>query len=318
MPRKKPKKVLPPPAPPKRRGGRPPKREPLVGTTPAPEPVQAAEVPPMGPPPPPPVEANEPTLVETLATWVHWYNTGATPDQQNAFDRAASVIDNGGTAYQRGGPNANYVENWRSQGPDFYAALVNYRDTGGRRALFAVPAKDYGPRPISVVKQGGPIEALASNMLVLHPGRYTYTDVTANGPAFRDWLGIVREAVTVGQTQVSAAVCNMCSMAEGLPAGAPYYVDYEFTVSKDTAWPTAVAGAPLHGTPTWLPMTINIVSYWGQVTTSKPDWGAPGRAIDQAASAAASAGKGLLMATGLLAAAYLVFALKPAPPPPSR
>lgn len=249
-------------------------------------------------------------------TWVEWYNTGATPDQQNAFDRAASVIDNGGGAYQKGGSNANYVENWRSQGPAFYGAIVNYRDTGGRRALFAVPAKDYGPRPISVVKQGGPIEALSADMLVLHPGRYTYTDVTANGPAFRDWVGLVKEGVTIGQTQLSAAACSSCSLAEGLPPNMPYYIDYEFTVAKDTAWPTAVNGNKLHGTPTWLPMSINIVDYWGQVTTSKPDWDAPGRALAKAGDAAESAGKGILVAISLAAAAYLVYALKPSPPPP--
>lgn len=264
----------------------------------------------MGPPPPPPPPA-QPTV-----TWVEWYNTGSTPDQQSAFDRAASVIDNGGAPYRKGGDYENYVENWRSQGPAFYNALVNYRDTGGRRALFAVPPKDYGPRPISVVRQGGPIEALSADMLVLHPGRYTYTDVTANGPAFRAWLAIVREGVTVGQTQLSATACSICNVAEGLPAGMPYYIDYEFTVAKDTAWPTTVNGAKLNGTPTWLPMSINIVDYWGQVTTSKPDWDAPGRILAKAADAAESAGKGVLVTAALLAAAYLVFALKPSPPPP--
>lgn len=316
MPRKKPKKVLPPPVPPKRRGGRVPARPPLVGADPpappvAPEPVQAAEMPPMGPPPPPPP-------VQTIATWVQWYNNGATADQQNAFDRAASVIDNGGAPYRKGGDYENYVENWRSQGQGFYDALVNYRDTGGRRALFAVPPKDYGSRPISVFSQGGPIERVDTNMLILHPGRYTYTDVTANGPGFMKWLQATRDSVTVGQTQVSASACNMCNQADGMPLGAPYYTDYEFTVSKDTGWPDVVFGSKLMGTPTWLPMSINIVDYWGQVTKSAPDWDAPGRALRKAADAAESAGKGILVTAALVATAYLVYALKPSPPPPPK
>jgi hypothetical protein len=272
MSRRKP----PPPAPRKRR--------PVIG--------QAAEVvpPTQGPPAP-------------NYSWVDWYNA-ATAEEQRDFDRAGSVIDNGGAPYQKGGKFENYVENWRSKGAPFYQALVNYRDTGGRKALFAVPPKDYGPRPISTAKQGGPIERQASNMLVLHPGKYTYTDVTQNGPAFRQWLAIVKSAVTVGQTQIATAVL----------AGDPYYVDYEFLVSQDTAWPDAVNGNRLQGTPTWLPTSINIIDYWGQVTKSSPDWGWPGRQLD----AAGGILKGVGTVAAFLAMAYVMYNLRPNPTPHAR
>jgi hypothetical protein len=250
-------------------------------------------------------------------SWVDWYNHRATPEQQQQFDYGASVIDNGGVPFQKGGPEDAWVETWRlrqpayffnaierykTSDPSFWQALLNYRDTGGRAALFH-PPKDYGPRPISEPHQTGPIEVVNPTMLVLHPGRYSYSDVTANGPAFRDWLDIVKKAVTVGQKQISSSV---------IPGGDPYYIDYEFTVTQDTAWPTIVNGQKLHGNPTWVPKGINIVTYWGQVTTSHPDWDAPGRLAAQAGDMV----KGIATLAGVLALAYVVYTLKPAPPPP--
>lgn len=280
---------MPPPGPaahPERR-----RRAPVPPPEPAPEVVGEVVPPTVGPPAPPPP-----------MSWLDWYNGHATPDQQSAFDRAASVIDNGGVPYKKGGSQEMYVENWKSQGPDFYNALVNYRDTGGRRALFAVPPKNYGGKPISTVNPGGPIEKAGAGMLVLHPGRYTYSDVTANGPAFRQWLAIVKSSVTLGQIQVSQAALG----------GDPYYIDYEFLVDKDTAWPDAVAGQKLHGTPTWVPEGINIVTYWGQVTKSTPDWEAPGRALDRATQIAEGVGTILAFA----ALGYVLLSLRPSPPPP--
>jgi hypothetical protein len=276
--------------PPRRVSPRPPEPPP-----PAPEAAVGEVVPPtVGPPAP-----------ASKATWADWYNA-ASPEDQSAFDRAASVIDNGGAPYQKGGTYESYVDNWKSRGPAFYAAIVNYRDTGGRVAFFSVPPKDYGTRPISAAAKGGPIEPWATNMLVLHPGRYTYSDVMANGPAFRSWLGIVTQKqagkvlrpVTVGQVQTSPSV---------LPGGDPYYVDYEFMVAEDTAWPDNIQGQKLMGTPTWLPPSINIVDYWGQVTKSKPDWLAPARALDKALDFGTTIGT-IALAAGI---GYVVLSLRP-------
>lgn len=296
--------------PPKKKKPEPPPRRRRAPPPPPAPPVDEASVGAEPPTPVPPVPegnftaatgAPVPTPPEVKATWVDWYNS-APGNVQATFDRAASVIDNGGSPYQKGGTYEAYVDNWHSAGPEFYGALVNYRDTGGRRALFAVPAKDYGKRPISNAQKGGPIERVSPTMLALHPGRYSYTDVTSKGPAFRMWLQLVRVAVTVGQTQVSPSA---------LPGGDPYYIDYEFLVSQDTAWPDAVNGEKLNGTPTWVPKGINIIDYWGQVTSSHPDWDAPGRAIDKATDI----GKGVLTFAAMLALGYVVYALKPNPTP---
>lgn len=263
-----------------------------VAPPPEPEPVEAvgAVVPSTEGPPAPPAPPTK--------GWLEWYN-GAALDDQQAFDRAASVIDNGGVPYQKGGSQEQYVENWRSRGPEFYSALVNYRDTGGRRALFAQPEKDYGARPISMVAKGGPIEQVAQAMWMLHPGRYTYTDVTDNGPAFENWLRITQaKSVSVGQTQVSPSTN---------PFGKPYYTDVEFMVSADTPWPAEVNGQKLNGFPTWLPKKINIVDYWGQVTKYQPDWLAPFRGLDTAADLAKSIGT----LAAIIGIAYVVHTLAP-------
>lgn len=260
----------------------------------------------VGETPPPP--APPPAPAATPVTWIDWYNH-ASADDQAWFDRAASVIDNGGAPYQRGGSQEAYVENWKSRGADFYNAIVNYRDTGGRKGLFAVPPKDYGTKPVSTEGSAGPIERLGPGLAILHPGRYTYSDVTSNGPAFRQWLtamrqpavGHVQGSVALGQTQASTAVLG----------GDPYYVDYEFIVLTDTPWPDQVNGQPLHGLPTWLPTAINIVDYWGQVTTSHPDWGAPLRAAQEAAGHAADMVKQIATLAAILGTVYVVYSLRP-------
>lgn len=239
-----------------------------------------------------------PVSTTPVATWVSWYNTTATPDQQTTFDRAASVIDNGGSLYAKGGTYANYVENYVNT--PVYAPIVNYRDTGGRAALFATPPKVYGQTPISIAKSGGPIEKTPTGY-VLHPGRYSYTATWDNVPTFSAWVSSQpKNQVVIGQTQLSPAV---------LPGGDPYYEDFEITILKDTPWPLSVNGAPLPGVPSWVPKGINIIDYWGQVTSSHPDWGWVPNTADELENAI----KGLTILGVVIGGAYILSQLRPAP-----
>lgn len=196
-------------------------------------------------------------------TWVDWYNTVATARDQERFDAIAREIDQAGLEALPGGSYAGIPETYRVSSPEIYQALVNYRDTGGRRALFAQKATNYGNHAISVIREGGPIEKI-DGRVILHPGRYTYTDPVQNNPAagrFREWLKAMirdRKAQPI-RTQVSDSILS------GLGIVSPYYIDVEFLVAVDLEWPGS-----LPGLPTWLPAGEDVQSYWGKPSKSVP------------------------------------------------
>lgn len=81
----------------------------------------------------PAVASIAPPAVKAIAvqpTWIDWYN-GASANDQNTFDKVAHAIDSGSTS----------AENDYQSNPALYAALVNYRATGGRKALAPAVAK---------------------------------------------------------------------------------------------------------------------------------------------------------------------------------
>jgi hypothetical protein len=187
-------------------------------------------------------------------TWVAWYNSHG--DEQNSFDEAAAALDDTSTTPEQ---KQHYIDFFGGS-DDEKEALRNYVATGGRAALFAAPAKNYGTTPIAVIKPSGPIES-APNGVTLHPGTYTYSNITQTGEGFDAWVQSNTKTVknTVVQTSVSV-----------LPGGASYYTDNLFVVYQDTLWPSN-----LKGLPTWLPPGTDPVKYWGKVTPpAPPDWGA--------------------------------------------
>jgi hypothetical protein len=205
------------------------------------------------------VIALDPTLgvsAPPVVTWVTWYNAASASDQSKFDDDSAVLDDTSTTSDQK----ANYITVFGGSASE-KAALTNYVATGGRRALFATPPKDYGPNPIAVIKPAGPIEKTPDGS-TLHPGTYTYRDVSGNsGGAFEQWVQANGKTVkrTVAQTQAAA-----------LPGGAAYYTDNVLVVYQDTLWP-----ASLMGLPTWLPPGTDPIKYWGKVLPpAGPDWGA--------------------------------------------
>jgi len=187
-------------------------------------------------------------------TWVAWYNSHG--DDQSSFDDAAKALDTT-TPEQTPEQKQNYIDFFGGS-DDEKAALRNYVATGGRRALFAAPAKNYGTNPIAVIKPSGPIEK-APNGVTLHPGTYTYSNVTQTGEGFDEWVQSNAKTVKNTVVQTSASV---------LPGGVSYYTDNLLVVYQDTLWP-----ASLSGLPTWLPPGTDPVKYWGKVTPpAKPDW----------------------------------------------
>lgn len=214
---------------------------------------------------PNPIAQQEALIGAMQVTWIDWYNTSATLPQQEMFDGITKKIDAAGKEGLPGGSESGLIDDYRFTYPTIYPALLNYRDTGGRRALFAEQTKVYDTKPIAIPKDGGPIEMKDRN-IVLHPGRYTYSD-PAQTPIFKQWLDFVTKdrSVQVLRTQVSeSSVSSILS---------PYYTDYEFLVAKDILWNPSIPG-----NPTWLPPGQDVESYWGKPTPNAvPDWGAPGR-----------------------------------------
>jgi hypothetical protein len=236
-------------------------------------------------------------------TWTNWYNKGATSAQQDLFDRVTKVLDAGGIDYMQGGANRNYIDRWQYTDPDVYKALVIYRDTGGRRALFArlTPGSAvYGTKPISVIRPGGPIEKDAGRV-VLHPGRYTYSAIAAQGSGFKSWLdaAIASRSAQLLRTQASEEPSWLASLFK-VPS-APIYIDYEFLVAADLPWDTS-----LLGNPAWLPETDDVVKYWGKPT---PHAAPSLDALREAAEAAKGALKGLASLALLGAGGYVLFLL---------
>lgn len=189
-------------------------------------------------------------------TWVAWYN--ANGDQQDSFDEATKALDDTTTTPQQ---KQNYIDFFGGSA-DAKAALQNYVATGGRKALFAAPAKNYGSVPIAVAKPSGPIEqapGATPGNVTLHPGTYTYSNVTKNGEGFDEW--VQANAKTVKNTVVQTS-------ASALPGGASYYTDNLLIVYQDTLWPSSLSGLP-----TWLPPGTDPIAYWGKVTPpAPPDW----------------------------------------------
>lgn len=212
---------------------------------------------------------NPPTIGTSLVvTWVEWYNKAATASQQEKFDRVTKEIDEAGLEGLPGGSKAGIIDTYRFSEPSLYPALLNYRDTGGRRALFAKNVTDYGPNPIAKPREGGPLEEV-NGQIILRPGRYTYSDPVKGNPAagrFREWLTAqIRERKAQPlRTQVSETVFG--DIIPGITAVAdPYYIDVEFLVAVDLPWPKTVPGLP-----TWLPMGKDVQSYWGPPTPHAP------------------------------------------------
>jgi len=247
-------------------------------------------------------------------TWVVWYNTSASPAEQEVFDSATKTMDAGGREYLPGGSEEKYVENYRLTYPRIYPSLVNYRDTGGRRALFARDpgTKDFGTKPISVAKPGGPIEAV-DNGVTLHPGRYTYSDPLIDQRTVIDFLDrltkerkiqVLRAQVTEGNLRdVFAPLGETISKA----ISPNQFVEYEFLVAVDVFWPKTMLGIP-----TWLPPGMHVEDYWGKPDPhSKPDWDAVRRALNQLGDWSVNLGTiAVLLGVGYL---LLRFAPQPAP-----
>jgi len=201
--------------------------------------------------------------------------------------------------------------------PSVYPALLNYRDTGGRRALFAKNTVAYSDKPISTVKAGGPME-LTSGGIVLHPGRYTYSDVmTDQNPKvgqFKIWLdaAIRDKKVQVLRTQVSEGLLSgpmVFNASEARYISPPYYMDYELLVAVDTVWSDS-----LLGNPTWIPGTVDVKSYWGKPT---PPAGPDFDALRRAGAGLLHFGEGLATLAAILGLGYVLMvvanASKPSP-----
>jgi hypothetical protein len=232
-------------------------------------------------------------------TWVAWYNSHAS--EQDSFDEAAKALDDPSTTPEQ---KQNYITFFGGS-DDEKEALRNYVATGGRAALFAKPAQNYGPKPIAVAKPSGPIEPAPSGSgdVTLHPGTYTYSNVTSTGEGFDAW--VQNNAKTVKNTVVQTSVSV-------LPGGASYYTDNLFVVYQDTLWPST-----LKGLPTWLPPGTDPVKYWGKVTPpAPPDWGAikpPQETLKWIGIAAAVA---VVLVGGALVV-YYVPRRQPPPPAPA-
>jgi hypothetical protein len=236
-----------------------------------------------------------------FASWVDWYNKSATADQQNLFDRVTRVLDAGGADYMQGGSNANYIDKWRFTEPEVYQALVLYRDSGGRRALFAAETPSYGDKPIAAVTPNGPIVKNAQEQIILRPGRYTYSAVQAQGNAFFLWLSAATAArnAQVLRTQASEEASWAASLY-GAHEDA-IYIDYEFLVAAELPWDPNIPGLPA-----WLPKGTDVTSYWGKPSPHA----APNLdALREAAEAAKGALKGLTSMLLLGGAGYLFFLL---------
>lgn len=230
--------------------------------------------------------------------WLTWYNTQASASEQKEFDRIASLIDNKSSEILSSpGGLQGYLDRGYSRS-SLYHPLLSYQSSGGRRALFS-PPKDYGSKPISVAREGGPIEVTPIGV-VLHPGRYTYSAVNKDMAAFERWVSVQKKNdVTIGQRQVSDGTIPV--------VGTPEYQDYEFTVTTDVLWPASIDGAPLPGLPTWVPPGVNIVDYWGKITTSAPDWDW----LDQREKEVEELVKGILVVGALVGTAWLLSTLRP-------
>jgi hypothetical protein len=243
------------------------------------------------------------------ATWVDWYNSAATPEQQETFDRITKQIDSAGLEGLPGGAQSSLIESYRSTNPAIYPALANYRDSGGRRALFAKYASNYGEKPISKVTEDGPIVEVESETeepprVVLRPGRYTYTDPVENNPSaglFRAWLEeqIKARRAQALRTQVSEGVLQDLPIVSLISS--PYYIDYEFLIATDVDWPTSVPGLP-----TWLPSNQDVQSYWGKPTGHAPPDIA---ALARLGQGAADLVQNILTVAVLLGVGYLLMAI---------
>lgn len=236
-------------------------------------------------------------------TWVDWYNTSATASQQEIFDQVTKKLDAAGKEGLPGGSEADIIENYKFTYPTVYPALINYRDSGGRRAFFAEKTPIYGPDPISKPKDGGPMEMKSGN-LVLHPGRFTYSD-PAQSPTFKMWLDFVTKdkGVQVLRTQVSEGLLGDMPGASVLST--PYYTDYEFLVAKDLLWNPSIPGLP-----TWLPPGKDVSDYWGKPTPhGKPSLDP----LLQAAEGAFSFGKQITTLAVLIGLGVLIMKFAPSP-----
>ena len=209
-------------------------------------------------------------------TWISWYNTVATNRDRDDFDRVATKIDEAGLEAMPGGSEDGLIEPYRWTHPNIYRPLLNYRDTGGRKAhrakteeLWDPPSAHYGDKPIWRPQEDGPIEPTPSGGIILHPGRYTYSNAMYDTDMahehkpefFPRWLDAAIKAgkVTVLRTQVTERVLGDIPILNIFST--PYHRDYEFLVGEDIAWDTSIPGFA-----TWLPEGADVQSYWGKPT----------------------------------------------------
>jgi hypothetical protein len=250
--------------------------------------------------------------------WIDWYNN-ATAEEQEVFDRITKVLDAGGTDYMPGGSQANWIERFRGSQPTVYPALISYRDSGGRRALIVTRTPNYGDKPIGVIKPDGPMEQKGS-AVIIHPGRYTYSDVlmktgddvvtsntiSAKETAFRKWidLAIQEKKAQILRTQASLQPSVFASLfyAPEIQQGEPIYIDYEFIVASDLPWDTNIKG-----NPTWLPSGTALENYWGKPTTHSTLSEELAIAAERAAETLAKGLSGLATIGAFVGIGYLLF-----------
>lgn len=232
-------------------------------------------------------------------TWVDWYNINADPAQQEKFDDVTKRIDALGEDALPGGSSANIIDSYKYTDPSIYPALENYRDTGGRRALFAKSTKAYADKPIAVAAPNGPMEVVNGN-ITLHPGRYTFSDAMYENPKagfFKNWLDSVTrdKRAQVLRTQVSEGLLANVPILSVVSR--PYYMDYEFLVATDVTW-----NPDIPGIPTWLPGGIDVQGYWGKPTPSAQ---ADPTALKEAGQGLLDFGKSLATIAVLLGVGYV-------------
>jgi hypothetical protein len=145
-----------------------------------------------------------------------------------------------------------------------------------RERMNALVGADFGDSPISVVRDGGPIYKTPDGIVMLSPGRYTYSNVylqstttgspwavtidTAvempNAQAFPIWLETFSAFVKV----LRKASEHTATMWEVIDPPKLIYTDYEFQVEEPIPWAKTIPGLP-----TWLPSGVDMVAdYWGR------------------------------------------------------
>lgn len=162
-------------------------------------------------------------------TWVDWYNGASGPDQ-NAFDRIAQLID-------AGNPASRAEEGYRYN-TGLYAALVNYRSTGGRKALkpamastpfrgsrggpasaYGVPGTPGAPRNLAKGMKGDDVKAWQAVVGVKQDGDFGPATDTATR-LFQKTHGLKVDGIVGPATRAAIGTPVVAMVAQGAPATA--------------------------------------------------------------------------------------------------